>query len=189
MNSSPDGHSVAARAIDIEFDRNPETGEWDFDNPVYMSPVSWEEWIQLPIREYDMVIHTAKMAIRVPTVIIAINNHKIHTKRVKLNRQAIRERDNETCQYTGRRLSRGEGNVDHVISKDEWKRRGLRGSPDCFENMVWCDKELNFKKSNKSKEELGLKLIRQPKAPLPIPVTALIREARHFSWKPFLIAK
>lgn len=189
MNSSEDGHSIAAKAIDIEFAFNAETGEWDFDNPAYMNPVSWDEWVKLPVREYDLAIHTAKMAIRVPTVILAINHNKIHTRKVACNSHSIRERDNNTCQYTGRRLSKDEGNVDHVISRDEWRKRGLKGSPDCFENMVYCDKQINFAKGNKSLAEAGLKLIRQPRAPLPVPASALIKEARHFSWKPFLINK
>jgi len=36
--------------------------------------------------------------------------------------------------------------------------------------------------------EVGLNLIRVPKAPAPIPVSATIREARHPHWKRFLLS-
>jgi hypothetical protein len=35
----------------------------------HIRPVTWEEWITLPIREGDHAVHTARKAIRVPTVI------------------------------------------------------------------------------------------------------------------------
>jgi hypothetical protein len=33
-------------------------------------PVAWEEWIQLPIREQDEAVRTARGLIRVPTVVV-----------------------------------------------------------------------------------------------------------------------
>jgi len=36
-------------------------------------PVTWEEWITLPIREQDESVHTVRGEIRVPTVIVAVN--------------------------------------------------------------------------------------------------------------------
>src|SRR5437773_6223620 len=35
-------------------------------------PVTWDEWITLPIREQDNAVRTARGAIRVPTVIVAV---------------------------------------------------------------------------------------------------------------------
>src|SRR3954471_21911000 len=35
-----------------------------------LRPVTWMEWLALPIREQDQVVHTVRGVIRVPTVIV-----------------------------------------------------------------------------------------------------------------------
>ena len=50
----------------------------------HIRPVSWEEWITLPIREQDEAVHTVRGQIRVPTVIVAVNYAKVPKKRPKL---------------------------------------------------------------------------------------------------------
>src|SRR2546423_5320885 len=40
-------------------------------------PVTWAEWITLPIREQDNAVHTVRGAIRVPTVIVAVNYARV----------------------------------------------------------------------------------------------------------------
>jgi hypothetical protein len=52
--------------------------------------------------------------------------------------------------------------------------------------MVVCDKTLNSKKGNKLNSELGLKLRKEPIEPSPTPMSALIKEAKHHTWKHFL---
>src|SRR3954466_7413537 len=80
----------------------------------HIRPVTWEEWITLPIRPQDNAVHTVRGAIRIPTVIVAVNFAKVPKKRPKLCAKAIRERDDNRCQYTGRMLRPDEGNLDHV---------------------------------------------------------------------------
>ena len=102
----------------------------------HIRPVAWEEWITLPIREQDEAVHTVRGQIRVPTVIVAVNYAKVPKKRPKLCAKAIRERDGNRCQYTGRVLHPNEGSLDHVVprsrgGKDAWGRisvfRGVAG--------------------------------------------------------------
>jgi hypothetical protein len=69
-----------------------------------LRPVAWDEWSTLPVREGDYAVRTARGAIRVPTVIVAVNFAKVPKKRPKLSAQNIRERDGNRCQYTGRLL-------------------------------------------------------------------------------------
>jgi 5-methylcytosine-specific restriction endonuclease McrA len=83
----------------------------------HIRPVTWAEWITLPIREGDHAVHTVRGAIRVPTVIVAVNFAKVPKKRPKLNARNIRERDGDRCQYTGRLLHPDEGNLDHVVPR------------------------------------------------------------------------
>src|SRR5262249_12517091 len=49
----------------------------------HIRPVSWEEWITLPIRDQDEAVHTVRGQIRVPTVIVAGNHAKAPKKRPK----------------------------------------------------------------------------------------------------------
>jgi len=76
---------------------------------VDIRPVTWEEWIRLPIREQDEAVRTVRGAIRVPTVIVVVNYAKVPKKRPKLCARSIRERDGNRCQYTGVLLEPEEG--------------------------------------------------------------------------------
>jgi 5-methylcytosine-specific restriction endonuclease McrA len=136
----------------------------------HIRPVTWEEWLTLPIREQDNAVHTVRGAIRVPTVIVALNFAKVPKKRPKLNARNIRERDGNRCQYTGRVLRPDEGSLDHVVPRS-------RGGKDAWENLVWSCKEVNARKGSRLPHEAGLKLLSAPRAPKELPATALIRNA------------
>lgn len=143
-------------------------------------PVTWDEWITLPIRSQDNAVHTVRGAIRVPTVIVAVNFAKVPKKRPKLCAKNIRERDGNRCQYTGKLLKPDEGSLDHVLPRS-------RGGKDTWENLVWSCKEVNTRKADRLPHEAGLKLLSVPRAPKEMPVTALIRNAHGFAeWKLFL---
>lgn len=133
-------------------------------------PVGWGEWIGLPIREQDHAIRTVRGAIRVPTVIVAMNFARVPKKRPKLCAKSIRERDGNRCQYTGKLLRPEEGSLDHILPRS-------RGGADSWENLVWSDKEVNARKGSRLPQEAGLRLLSVPRAPRELPVTALIRNA------------
>src|SRR6185437_17017570 len=146
----------------------------------HIRPVSWDEWITLPIREQDNAVHTVRGAIRVPTVIVAMNYAKVPKKRPKLCAKNIRERDGNRCQYTGALLKPDEGSLDHVVPRS-------RGGADAWENLVWSSKAVNTKKGNRLPEEAGLKLLTVPRAPKELPVSALIHNAHSIpEWKLFV---
>jgi 5-methylcytosine-specific restriction endonuclease McrA len=167
----------AATALDIELG-NDATAE---AAPVEtLRPVTWEEWITLPIRPQDNAVRTARGAIRVPTVIVAVNFAKVPKRRPKLCARAIRERDGNRCQYTGKLLRPDEGSLDHVLPRS-------RGGRDEWENLVWADKAVNSRKGNRLPHEAGLTLLNKPRVPRELPVTALIRNAHGVvEWKLFL---
>src|SRR5437879_8282915 len=143
-------------------------------------PVTWEEWITLPIRPQDNAVQTVRGSIRVPTVIVAVNFAKVPKKRPKLCAKTIRERDSNRCQYTGKLLKLDEGSLDHVLPRS-------RGGKDEWGNLVWSDKAVNAKKGNRLPQEAGLKLLSVPRAPKEMPVTALIRNPHGVAeWKLFL---
>ena len=152
----------------------------DIENDSHIRPVTWNEWLTLPVREGDYAVQTIRGAIRVPTVIVAVNFAKVPKKRPKLCARTIRERDGNRCQYTGALLRPGEGNLDHAVPRS-------RGGADTWENLVWSAKEVNQRKADRLPHEAGLKLLTVPRAPKELPVSALIRNAHGVAeWKLFL---
>ena len=145
-----------------------------------MRPVLWEEWLTLPVREGDYAIGTVRGAIRVPTVIVLARFDKVPKRRPKFCAKAIWERDGGVCQYTGKKLRPNEGNIDHVVPRS-------RGGKTTWENCVLADKRLNSKKGSRLPEEMGIALLRPPKAPKEVPTSALIKNLHRVEdWDVFL---
>jgi 5-methylcytosine-specific restriction endonuclease McrA len=172
------GNSPAAMAIDMVFPIDAD-GNVDWNSPEYTQPVGWDEWRKLPVREYDLAIHTSNMEIRAPRVIIQPNYSKMPTVQPRPTKEAIRKRDGGICQYTGEVLTWKEGNIDHVTPRSQ-------GGRNTFENMVWCHKDINSKKADKTPKQAGLTLIRKPFAPKSLPISSTINVAHHPSWVHFL---
>jgi 5-methylcytosine-specific restriction endonuclease McrA len=146
----------------------------------HIRPVKWDEWLTLPIREQDNAVQTVRGAIRVPTVIVAVNFARVPKKRPKLSAKNIRERDGNRCQYTGKVLRPDEGSLDHVLPRS-------RGGKDTWENLVWSCKEINARKGNRLPHEAGLRLLTVPRAPKELPVSVTLRNAHSVAeWKLFL---
>jgi 5-methylcytosine-specific restriction endonuclease McrA len=159
--------SGAATALDVQGDD-------------VIVPVIWNEWLKLPVREQDNAINTPRGRVRVPTVIVAANYARVPLRRPRLNRRNLWERDGGVCQYTGRKLSPHEGNMDHVIPRS-------RGGATSWDNCVLAHKEVNSRKADRLPHEAGLRLRKQPAAPRVLPVTHLIRNQHGVrDWKRFL---
>jgi 5-methylcytosine-specific restriction endonuclease McrA len=135
-----------------------------------MRPVRWEEWLDLPVREWDAAIGTPRRLIRVPTVLVLARYDKVPRKRPKLSARSIRERDGNRCQYTGRVLAPGEGSIDHVLPRS-------RGGHTSWENCVWSAKFINGRKGDRLPHEAGLSLLSTPKPPPEMPVTFALRNS------------
>lgn len=175
------GSQPPALALDIEYEKN-ENGDYDFNNPTYINAVGWDEWKSLPVREYDFVIHSANLTVRAPTVLVATAFRKMPVRKPSATKYNIFERDGGICQYTGKKLSKGMGNIDHVLPRS-------RGGKNTWSNMVWCDKDINSKKGDKLPHEVGLQLLKKPQEPAALPVSCNFKEAKHPSWIPFIISK
>lgn len=172
------GNNPPALAIDMTFPVDAE-GNIDWNNPEYTQPVGWDVWKTLPVRDYDVAIHTARETFRAPRVIIQPNYAKMPIVNPRPTKDAIRKRDGGVCQYTGKALSWKDSNIDHVIPR-------AQGGKNTFENMVLSCKEVNSLKADKTPQQAGLKLLRKPSAPKPMPVSSTMTIAHHPSWVPFL---
>lgn len=146
-----------------------------------MRPVTWDEWITLPIRPWDFSIRTVKQEVRVPTILVAKNYTKVPKVKIGDNPsiEQIRMRDGDRCQYTNRKLKRSEMSLDHVVPKS-------RGGGEGWTNKVLADRNINSLKGNKLNSECGLKLLVTPVKPKEILRADLIRNANHLDWRLFL---
>ena len=172
-----DRGSPPALGLDIGYPALAEGG-WNFDRPLTLQPLKWEDWINLPIRDFDFTLSTARQQIRVPTVIVAANYNRMPMTEPRVSREAIYHRDGGVCQYTGEFIGR-DGNLDHVVPR-------AKGGRNSFENLVWSKPAINAQKAARLPHEAGLKLIRNPTAPKKVPISSTIREARHPDWHHFI---
>ncbi|MGB8170492.1 MAG: HNH endonuclease [Chthoniobacteraceae bacterium] len=131
-------------------------------------PTKWSDWLKLPVREHDNAVNTPRGPVRVPTVIVAANYAEVPLRRPRFGARGIWERDGGVCQYTGRKLSPKEGNIDHVVPRS-------RGGKTSWDNCVLAHREVNSRKANRLPHEAGLRLRKQPVAPRVVPASLLIR--------------
>jgi 5-methylcytosine-specific restriction endonuclease McrA len=150
-----------------------------------LEKLTWDEWKNLPVQEGEAHVKTAHGPIRVPTVIVAARYDKVPQHRPKFSSKSIWKRDGGRCQYTGQLLKPDEGNIDHIIPVS-------KGGSTSWENCVLSHRKVNAKKGNKLPHEAGLKLLRMPFKPRPVPVTLVLQELAHEDknispdWKKFL---
>ncbi len=139
----------------------------------------FQEWSDLSVAGCDS-IGLVDCAIRVPRVILLRSFDRVPRRRVRFSRHNIFVRDLSTCQYCGRRLPRRELNLDHVVPRSH-------GGPTSWENVVCSCLECNRRKGGNRPEQVGMRLLRPPRAPAWTPFVAKHLAARGYrEWKPFL---
>lgn len=146
------------------------------------SVYGWNDWAKLPIKEDEEYIATSQASLRIPKVVVLTHFNNIPTYRVNINKRTIFERDGWTCQYTGKKVTLKSGNLDHVIPKSKGGKR-------TWNNIVCCDAEVNSIKDNRTPEEAGLKLLKEP-AKMDYSKTVLtFKEGMPEEWRSFLREK
>lgn len=142
---------------------------------------TFEEWMELPVEPRHLAILTKRGPIRCPTVVVMATYDQMPVKAKGFSSRAIRERDRDTCQVSGRRLRPGEGNLGHIKAK-------AKGGKKTFDNIVWMDKALNLLQGTKTVEEMGWSLLRKPTQPKPRPACFDVNEAKVPEHRPFVIS-
>lgn len=98
----------------------------------------------------------ARAEFAVPSVIRLLEYRRIPLQTRALSRKNILMRDRHTCQYC---LKSGAGanlTLDHVVPRS-------RNGESTWENLVACCHECNNRKGNRTPEEAGMRLARQPR--------------------------
>ena len=164
--------------LNIEYPKD-DNGNFNFENPLSISLVSWGEWISLPVRDCDPSINTSKIAIRIPSIVVSSTYDKMPPLKSRVSHRKIWLRDKGICQYTGAKLNKDTGNVDHIIPKK-------RGGKNSWTNLVLCSKTINSTKGSRTPQEAGLKLIKEPKEMVFRHPSEWIEQIAHPDWNLFL---
>jgi 5-methylcytosine-specific restriction endonuclease McrA len=144
-----------------------------------MVPLKWNDWIKLPCNG-ENVIKTVRGDIIIPKIIILCNFNRVPKKRPKFTTKNLWQRDKGICQYTGKKLKPNEGNIDHVTPRS-------KGGQTSWDNCVLAHKSVNSQKADRTPEEAGLKLIKQPVIPQDLPSTYYIKNTHGIKeWEIFL---
>jgi 5-methylcytosine-specific restriction endonuclease McrA len=133
----------------------------------HMIPATWEQWIALPVRDGDDAVHTTKLSIRIPRVIVAKGYRKVPVRRLKCSLKNLRRVHNDTCAITGRRLKPSEMSREHVTPVSLGGKNG-------WENEVLAHKDINSRRGNMPYESVGLRAPVIPPAPREKPAAATI---------------
>ena len=145
---------------------------------------SWREVSEFRARNFreedDDWVRTYNTQIQVPRVIRLLAYEKVPKQTVKFNRRNIFARDNNQCQYCGRKFPSSELSLDHVIPRSQ-------GGASTWENVVCSCVKCNVRKGGRTPKQAHLSLIRKPEKPKRSPQLNLkLTNTKYASWKTFL---
>lgn len=130
--------------------------------------------------EEDDWVRTVSSEIQVPRVIRLLGYEKLPKQTVKFNRRNIFARDNNQCQYCGRKFATSELSLDHVTPRSQ-------GGKSTWENIVCACLNCNVRKGGRTPKQAHMSLIRKPEKPKRSPVLNLkLTHKKYQSWKTFL---
>jgi 5-methylcytosine-specific restriction endonuclease McrA len=130
--------------------------------------------------EEDDWVRTASTQIQVPRVIRLLDYEKVPRHAVKFNRRNIFARDNNQCQFCGKRFSTTELSLDHVVPRSQ-------GGVSSWENIVCACIDCNVRKGGRTPKQAHMSLIRKPEKPKRSPLLNLkLTSKKYHSWKTFL---
>ena len=138
------------------------------------------DWWEIPVQPNDdHYISTPTRHILIPHVVQLLSFDRMPRQEVKFSRGNIYLRDQNRCQYCGRKFSSSELSLDHVMPIS-------RGGKSTWENVVCACLPCNVRKGNKLLSECEMKLIKVPVKPKWHPLHRL--QGRNFPeiWKNFL---
>ena len=136
------------------------------------------DWQKIPPN--GEVVRTPRLALKIPRVVQLIHYDKVPKFKIRLSRKNIFLRDRQSCQYCGRHFEEKELTLDHVVPVS-------KGGGNSWENLVTCCFKCNNRKGNRTPEQSGMRLLRQPKRPHWIPFSRFSKHRNtHPLWKTFI---
>ncbi|MEW5851595.1 MAG: HNH endonuclease [Myxococcota bacterium] len=136
-------------------------------------------WAALAAEYGDDTVTTPTRVLKVPRIIVLQGFDRVPRGRIRFSRYNIYARDQNTCQYCGRRFDRAELNLDHVIPRS-------KGGRTTWENIVCSCIPCNLRKGGRTPQEAGMMVQKAPVRPKWSPLFRLPKHVRYDEWKPFL---
>jgi 5-methylcytosine-specific restriction endonuclease McrA len=131
-------------------------------------------------QEEDDWVRTSSMEIQAPRVIRLLDYDKVPRQTVKFNRRNIFARDNNQCQYCGKKFITSELSLDHVIPRSQ-------GGQTTWENIVCACVDCNVRKGGRTPRQANMTLIRKPEKPKRSPMLNLkLTQKKYQSWQSFI---
>jgi 5-methylcytosine-specific restriction endonuclease McrA len=131
-------------------------------------------------KEDDDWVRTTSTAIQVPRIIRLMGYDRLPRQTVKFNRRNIFARDNNQCQYCGKKFPTSELSLDHVVPRSQ-------GGQTTWDNIVCSCVGCNVRKGGRTPREANMHLIRKPEKPKRSPLLNLkLTNSKYQSWKSFL---
>jgi 5-methylcytosine-specific restriction endonuclease McrA len=145
---------------------------------------TWREVSEYRLKNFrqedDDWVRTATTQIQVPRVIRLMSYDRMPKHTVKFNRRNIFARDNNQCQFCGKKFPTSELSLDHVVPRSQ-------GGGSTWENIVCACVACNVKKGGRTPKEAGMHLIRKPEKPKRSPLLAMkLTQRKYQSWQSFL---
>ena len=134
----------------------------------------------------DFIKDGSNNSYKVPAVIVLDKYVNTHNRRIVCSKNNIVRRDRSVCQYCSTQLAPHEVTMDHVIPRSRWKKKECYTN---FHNVVVACMECNGRKGNRTPDEAGMKLLKQPKIPTRKQLTFWRYESLDSTpeeWKPFI---
>ena len=144
---------------------------------------SWREISELKAAFKDPDedwVRAVNFEIQVPRVIRLLFYDRLPKQTIRFNRRNIFARDNNRCQYCGRKFPTSELSLDHVVPRS-------RGGDTSWENVVCSCVKCNVRKGGRTPHEASMHLIKQPVKPKRSPLLSVkLGNPKYQSWKSFL---
>lgn len=105
-------------------------------------------------RLIEEAINARRLTVDEPVIVQLLANVRVPRMILRPTRANILLRDEDTCQYCGKRSR--DLTLDHVVPRS-------RGGQSTWENLVACCRACNGRKGNRLLKEAGMHLIHQPR--------------------------
>lgn len=133
------------------------------------------------VSNWDEQLHYGSGSIKYPSILRLRNSIKRNYFNANFSRSGVVKRDKATCQYCSKKLCAASVTIDHVVPRSH-------GGATSFTNCVVACHACNNKKADKTPEQAGMSLLRQPFHPLftTVRFSNDLTESWHSDWNDYL---
>lgn len=139
----------------------------------------FETWAELDVPHGEDSVSTVNLVLRVPEVIVLQQFSGVPRQTLPFTRRNLVRRDRSQCQYCGCRPASSDLSIDHVIPRSA-------GGETSWENCVLACVRCNRMKGNKLAHEVGMRLLRAPRAPQWSPIFEVAHSHKREAWRRFI---